>query len=334
NCTFEDVAYLLWNGELPTVEQKAAFAKTERSEREVPQALLDIIAGLPDDCHPMDVCRTAASWLGTQDPEADDHSGDGVRRIGLSLLAKMPTVIAWDMRRRRGQKFIAPDPERSIAENYLYMAFGDEEGSPATHPADVEAFDQSLTLYAEHSFNASTFTGRVIASTTADTYSAVTGAIGALKGPLHGGANEAVMHNFLEVDDPEKAEQWVLDKAANKEKIMGFGHRVYKRGDSRVPSMEAAMRRTAANHDGEKWVRIYENMQAAMEKRTGILPNLDFPAGPTYYMLGIDIPFFTPIFVIARVVGWTAHIAEQNENNALIRPLSAYNGEAQRSVEA
>ncbi|AEK35904.1 bifunctional 2-methylcitrate synthase/citrate synthase [Corynebacterium variabile] len=334
NCTFEDVAYLLWNGELPTVEQKAAFAKTERSEREVPQALLDIIAGLPDDCHPMDVCRTAASWLGTQDPEADDHSGDGVRRIGLSLLAKMPTVIAWDMRRRRGQKFIAPDPERSIAENYLYMAFGDEEGSPATHPADVEAFDQSLTLYAEHSFNASTFTGRVIASTTADTYSAVTGAIGALKGPLHGGANEAVMHNFLEVDDPAKAEKWVLNKADNKEKIMGFGHRVYKRGDSRVPSMEAAMRRTAANHDGQKWVDMYENMQAAMDKRTGIQPNLDFPAGPTYYMLGIDIPFFTPIFVIARVVGWTAHIAEQNENNALIRPLSAYNGEAQRSVEA
>ncbi|WP_130840959.1 bifunctional 2-methylcitrate synthase/citrate synthase [Corynebacterium neomassiliense] len=332
HCTFEDVAYLLWNRELPTPEQKEEFERTERSLRGIPQALVDLVDGLPQDCHPMDVCRTAVSWIGAHDAQAGDRSGDGVRRIGLNLLAKLPTVVAYDMRRRRGLGFIAPSPDRSIAENYLYMAFGDGEGSPATGPDDVEAFDQSLTLYAEHSFNASTFTGRVIASTTSDTYSAVTGAIGALKGPLHGGANEAVMHNFLEVGDPDRAEAWVLDKADRKEKIMGFGHRVYKRGDSRVPSMEAAMRRTAANHDGAKWVEMYEKMQDAMEKRTGILPNLDFPAGPTYYMLGIDIPFFTPIFVIARVVGWTAHIAEQNADNALIRPLSAYNGEPQRSV--
>ncbi|MDN5581033.1 MAG: bifunctional 2-methylcitrate synthase/citrate synthase [Corynebacterium sp.] len=333
HCSFEDVAYLLWNKELPTWREYQEFGQRERALRPVTRGLLDLIASLPKTAHPMDVVRTAVSWLGTQDVTNEDNSSDTVRRTGVSLLAKLPAIIAYDMRRRRGLEFIPPSRTRGIASNFLYMCFGDGPDSPANNMDDVKAFDQSLILYAEHSFNASTFTGRVITSTTADVYSAVTGAIGALKGALHGGANEAVMHNFLEVDDPAEAEAWVLDKADNKQKIMGFGHRVYKKGDSRVPSMEAAMRRTAANHDGDKWVQMYDNMQAAMEKRTGILPNLDFPAGPTYYMLGIDIPFFTPIFVMARVVGWTAHIVEQNESNALIRPLSAYDGEQQRSVE-
>ncbi|MGN0095862.1 MAG: bifunctional 2-methylcitrate synthase/citrate synthase [Corynebacterium sp.] len=333
HCSFEDVAYLLWNGELPTWREFQEFGQRERALRPVTRGLLDLIASLPKTAHPMDVVRTAVSWLGTQDVTNADNSSDTVRRTGLSLLAKLPAIIAYDMRRRHNLEFIPPSRTRDIASNFLYMCFGDGPDSPANNMDDVKAFDQSLILYAEHSFNASTFTGRVITSTTSDVYSAVTGAIGALKGALHGGANEAVMHNFLEVDDPAKAEEWVLDKADNKQKIMGFGHRVYKKGDSRVPSMEAAMRRTAKNHDGDKWVQMYDNMQAAMEKRTGILPNLDFPAGPTYYMLGIDIPFFTPIFVMARVVGWTAHIVEQNESNALIRPLSAYNGEDQRVVE-
>ncbi|MEJ6550778.1 bifunctional 2-methylcitrate synthase/citrate synthase [Corynebacterium sp. USCH3] len=332
HCNFEDVAYLLWNGELPTWREYQEFGQRERALRPVTRGLLDLIASLPKTAHPMDVVRTAVSWLGTQDVTNADSSSDTVRRTGLSLLAKLPAIIAYDMRRRHNLEFIPPSRTRGIASNFLYMCFGDGPDSPANNMDDVKAFDQSLILYAEHSFNASTFTGRVITSTTSDVYSAVTGAVGALKGALHGGANEAVMHNFLEVDDPAKAEAWVLDKADNKQKIMGFGHRVYKKGDSRVPSMEAAMRRTAANHDGDKWVQMYDNMQAAMEKRTGILPNLDFPAGPTYYMLGIDIPFFTPIFVMARVVGWTAHIVEQNESNALIRPLSAYNGEEQRVV--
>ena len=334
NCTFEDVAYLLWNGELPTWREAQEFGQRERAMRPLSRSLLDVINSMPKTAHPMDVVRTAISWLGAEDVTNEDNSADTVRRTGVNLLAKLPGIVAYDLRRRRDLEYIPPSRTRGIASNFLYMCFGDTPESPANMVDDVKAFDESLILYAEHSFNASTFTGRVITSTTSDVYSAVTGAVGALKGALHGGANEAVMHNFIEVDDPAKAEEWVLNKADNKEKIMGFGHRVYKKGDSRVPSMEAAMRRTAANHDGDKWVQMYDNMQAAMEKRTGILPNLDFPAGPTYYMLGIDIPFFTPIFVIARVVGWTAHIAEQNENNALIRPLSAYNGEAQRSVEA
>ena len=332
NCTFEDVAYLLWNGELPTWREAQEFGQRERAMRPLSRSLLDVINSMPKTAHPMDVVRTAISWLGAEDVTNEDSSADTVRRTGVNLLAKLPGIVAYDLRRRRDLEYIPPSRTRGIASNFLYMCFGDTPESPANMVDDVKAFDESLILYAEHSFNASTFTGRVITSTTSDVYSAVTGAVGALKGALHGGANEAVMHNFIEVDDPAKAEEWVLNKADNKEKIMGFGHRVYKKGDSRVPSMEAAMRRTAANHDGDKWVQMYDNMQAAMEKRTGILPNLDFPAGPTYYMLGIDIPFFTPIFVISRVVGWTAHIVEQNESNALIRPLSAYNGVPQRNV--
>lgn len=332
NCTFEDVAYLLWNGELPTWREAQEFGQRERAMRPLSRSLLDVINSMPKTAHPMDVVRTAISWLGAEDVTNEDNSADTVRRTGVNLLAKLPGIVAYDLRRRRDLEYIPPSRTRGIASNFLYMCFGDTPESPANMVDDVKAFDESLILYAEHSFNASTFTGRVITSTTSDVYSAVTGAVGALKGALHGGANEAVMHNFIEVDDPAKVEEWVLNKADNKEKIMGFGHRVYKKGDSRVPSMEAAMRRTAANHDGDKWVQMYDNMQAAMEKRTGILPNLDFPAGPTYYMLGIDIPFFTPIFVIARVVGWTAHIVEQNESNALIRPLSAYNGVPQRNV--
>ena len=332
NCTFEDVAYLLWNGELPTWREAQEFGQRERAMRPLSRSLLDVINSMPKTAHPMDVVRTAISWLGAEDVTNEDNSADTVRRTGVNLLAKLPGIVAYDLRRRRDLEYIPPSRTRGIASNFLYMCFGDTPESPANMVDDVKAFDESLILYAEHSFNASTFTGRVITSTTSDVYSAVTGAVGALKGALHGGANEAVMHNFIEVDDPAKAEEWVLNKADNKEKIMGFGHRVYKKGDSRVPSMEAAMRRTAANHYGDKWVQMYDNMQAAMEKRTGILPNLDFPAGPTYYMLGIDIPFFTPIFVISRVVGWTAHIVEQNESNALIRPLSAYNGVPQRVV--
>ena len=331
-CTFEDVAYLLWNGDLPDWREAEKFAQRERALRPIERSLLDLINSLPKTCHPMDVLRTTVSWLGTQDPTEGDANSDQVRRTGLRLLAKLPTIVAYDLRRRQNLEFIPPTRDRGIAENFLYMCFGDGPDSPANNRDAVEAFEQSMILYAEHSFNASTFTGRVITSTMSDVYSAVVGAIGALKGPLHGGANEAVMHAMIEIDDPAAAKQWVLDKVNSKQKVMGFGHRVYKRGDSRVPTMEAAMRRIAESHDGAKWVEMYDEMQKAMEERTGILPNLDFPAGPTYHMLGIDIPFFTPIFVMARVVGWTAHFVEQNEDNALIRPLSAYSGPAQRAV--
>lgn len=333
NCTFEEVFYLLWNGELPTEEQLVEFNNAGRSYRKLDPGLISLIHSLPKDCHPMDVMRTAVSYMGTKDAEAFTPNKEHITHVGHNLLAQLPMAMAMDIRRRTGDgDIVAPDPDKRVAENLLSMVFGNGPESPASNPKDVRDFEKSLILYTEHSFNASTFTSRVITSTRSDVYSAITGAIGALKGPLHGGANEFVMHTMLEVDDPDKAEAWVNNALDNKNVIMGFGHRVYKNGDSRVPSMEKSFRALAERHNGDKWVKMYENLAAAMDKRTGIKPNLDFPAGPAYYLLGFPVDFFTPLFVIARVAGWTAHIVEQYENNSLIRPLSAYNGPTQREV--
>lgn len=333
-CSFEEVAYLLWNGKLPGQESLIRFSAREKALRHLERHVIDLIMSMPLSCHPMDVLRTAISYIGSQDPEEYTKDSEHIRRTALELMAKIPTIIALDIRRRRGEGYIQPSRKKGFAENFLWMVFGDEEGSPATNRADIEAFDKSLILYAEHSFNASTFAARVVTSTMSDTYSAIVAAIGALKGPLHGGANEAVMKDFLEVADPAKAEEWTKKKLANKELVMGFGHRVYKNGDSRVPTMEAAFKELAEQHDQTQWVDMYDIMAKTMEENTSIKikPNLDFPAGPAYHILGFDIEFFTPIFVMARITGWTAHIVEQNENNSLIRPLSTYNGEEQRSV--
>jgi len=333
-CSFEEVAYLLWNGKLPGQESLIRFSAREKALRHLERHVIDLIMSMPLSCHPMDVLRTAISYIGSQDPEEYTKDSEHIRRTALELMAKIPTIIALDIRRRRGEGYIQPSRKKGFAENFLWMVFGDEEGSPATNRADIEAFDKSLILYAEHSFNASTFVARVVTSTMSDTYSAIVAAIGALKGPLHGSANEAVMKNFLEIADPAKAEEWTKKKLANKELVMGFGHRVYKNGDSRVPTMEAAFKELAEQHDQTQWVEMYDVMAKTMEENTSIKikPNLDFPAGPAYHILGFDIEFFTPIFVMARITGWTAHIVEQNENNSLIRPLSAYNGEEQRSV--
>ena len=332
NCSFEEVFYLLWHGELPTAQQLAEFNERGRSYRCLDAGLISLIHSLPKEAHPMDVMRTAVSYMGTKDSEYFTTDSEHIRKVGHTLLAQLPMVLAMDIRRRKGLDIIAPDSTKSVAENLLSMVFGTGPESPASNPADVRDFEKSLILYAEHSFNASTFTARVITSTKSDVYSAITGAIGALKGPLHGGANEFVMHTMLAIDDPNKATAWINNALDNKNVVMGFGHRVYKRGDSRVPSMEKSFRELAARHDGEKWVAMYENMRDAMDARTGIKPNLDFPAGPAYHLLGFPVDFFTPLFVIARVAGWTAHIVEQYENNSLIRPLSEYNGEEQREV--
>lgn len=338
HCTFEEVAYLLWNGELPNEEQMAEFRGGCMANRDISEELIQVINFMPKDCHPMDVLRTAVSFLGTQDEYKFTPDADHLRSIGRQLLAKLPTIVATDIRRRNGQEYIAPSKDKGFSENFLWMVFGDGEGSPATIPSDIEAFEKTMILYAEHSFNASTFTARTITSTQADAWSAITGAIGALKGPLHGGANEFVMHHMEEIGDPAKAEEWCLNKLRNKELVMGFGHRVYKRGDSRVPTMEAALKKLAAEHpekDAQKWVEMYDIMAKTMYENTSIniRPNLDFPSGPAYYILGFDIEFFTPLFVMSRITGWTAHIIEQYENNSLIRPLSAYNGPAERHVE-
>lgn len=337
NVSFEEVAMLLWNGELPNEEELQEFYDVARSRRGLDEELIGVIEAMPKDCHPMDVLRTAVSFLGTRDPEKFTPDSDHIRDIALTLLTKLPTIVALDIRRRRGEGYIEPDTSKGYAENFLWMVFGDGEGSPATISSDIEAFEKSMILYAEHSFNASTFTARVITSTQSDTWSAVTGAIGALKGPLHGGANEFVMHNMVAIGDPAKTEEWTLNKLKNKELVMGFGHRVYKKGDSRVPTMEEAFKKLASEHpekDGAKWVEMYDIMAKTMYENTSIniMPNLDFPAGPAYYILGFDIEFFTPLFVMARITGWTAHIIEQFENNTIIRPLAAYNGPDERHV--
>ncbi len=328
NCTFEEVAYLMYKGELPTQDELQEFTKLERNYRDISKDNLNVIRTLPKKCHPMDSIRTAVSFLGCEDERVWDATPNTNFDKAVRLLAKIPTMIAADYRFKKGLEFIPPDKTKSISENFFHMCF---EKVPQKEV--VKAFDVSLILYAEHSFNASTFTSRVIASTQSDIYSATVGGIGALKGPLHGGANEQVMHMMLEIADANKAEQWMLDALAQKKKVMGFGHRVYKSGDSRVPTMKKYAQ-VMANVTGEqKWMKMYDALEKVMVEKKKIYPNLDFPAGPAYYMMGFEIDFFTPIFVMARTTGWSAHIIEQTANNRIIRPLSEYIGAGQRTVK-
>jgi citrate synthase len=240
----------------------------------------------------------------------------------------LPSIVAYGQRRRRGLQPVAPRHDLDYSANFLWMTFGE--------PADeivADAFNRSMILYAEHSFNASTFTARVITSTLSDLYSAVVGAIGALKGPLHGGANEAVLHIFDEIGTAENVGPWLDEALAEKRKIMGFGHRVYKRGDSRVPTMKAALDTLVEHYDRPDVAALYDTLESEFVARKGIYPNLDYPSGPAYNLIGFDTLTFTPLFVAARVTGWTAHIMEQLASNALIRPLSAYNGPDERHID-
>lgn len=327
HCSFEQVAYLLWHGELPDEQQLALFTQRERAARRLNRSQLSLLTKLPETCHPMDVVRTFISSMGAEDPEEDDSSPAANYAKALRMFAVLPTIVAADMRRRRGLDPIAPHSHMNYAQNFLHMCFGD-----VPEQVVVDAFEQSMVLYAEHSFNASTFAARVVTSTQSDIYSAVTAAIGALKGPLHGGANEAVMHDMLDIGTADRAAEWLRGKLDRKDKIMGFGHRVYKNGDSRVPTMKEALRRVATARDGQKWLDIYEVLEKGMAQANDIKPNLDFPTGPAYYLMGFDIGIFTPIFVMSRITGWTAHIIEQTASNALIRPLSEYVGPAQRAL--
>ena len=327
HCRFEEVAYLIWHGELPSREQLQQFERQERGQREISDDLVEVIRRFKGRGHPMDTLRTGVSFLGVEDPDTEDSSPAKDYEKSVRMMARIPTIIATDYRLKKGQERIAPRQDLGFSENFFHMCFGE-----VPEPEVIKAFDISLTLYAEHSFNASTFTARVVTSTMADIYSAVVAAIGALKGPLHGGANEAVMHMMLEIDDPAKARDWMLQGFRDKRKIMGFGHRVYKHGDSRVPTMKKAFENMVRFKGGEKWLEMANALEATMVEQKGIYPNLDFPSGPAYYLMGFDIPMFTPIFVMSRITGWTAHIIEQAADNRLIRPLSHYTGKDQRSV--
>jgi 2-methylcitrate synthase/citrate synthase II len=328
-CSFEEVAYLLLNGELPDRKQLAAFSARERAERGISEPLHRVIAALPKDGHPMDAIRTTVSFMGMEDPESADIGHDATMRKAMRLLAKIPTTIAATYRVGKGETPIAPDPSLSFCENFFHLCFG-----RVPRKEVVKAFEVALILYAEHGFNASTFTARVVTSTQADIHGAITAAIAALKGPLHGGANEAVMHMLKEIGTPANAHGWLDGKFEHRALVMGFGHRVYKTGDSRVPTMTKYAEKMAEVVGDRTWMEISRILAAEMIEKKKIHPNLDFPAGPAFYLMGFDIPLFTPIFVASRITGWAAHVLEQAADNRLIRPLSFYNGVAQRNVPA
>lgn len=326
-CSWEEVAFLMVNEELPSSKKLADFIEKEKGYRNISKDLLDIIHKFPKAAHPMDTLRTCVSYLGMEDKRIWDNSLVTNMDKYIQMLAKIPTIISATYRCKKGEKIIAPRNDLTASENFFNMCFGKIPGKEV-----IKAFDVSLILYAEHSFNASTFASRVITSTTSDIYSAICGGIGALKGPLHGGANEQVMHMLKEIGEVKNAKKWILDALAKKKKIMGFGHRVYRSGDSRVPTMTKYAEKMASITGGEKWIQISNILKDTMIKEKNIYPNLDFPAGPAYYMMGFDIDMFTPLFVMSRITGWTAHIMEQTADNRIIRPLSDYIGSAQRKV--
>ncbi len=326
-CDFEEVAYLVLNGELPNKSQLKKFVKQERSERKLSKQILTDIKKMPKNAHPMDVIRTCVSLMALEDKDTKDNSPKANMRKAMRIFAKTPTAVAAYFRARKGKSIISPSKNLSFSENFFKMMF-----NKVPDKEIVRAFDISLILYAEHSFNVSTFTARTITSSLSDLHGAITGAIASLKGPLHGGANEAVMHMMKEIGKPEKAKAWIENALDKKKVVMGFGHRVYRTGDSRVPTMKHYMFKVAKLLKKEKYTRIYEILEKVMIDKKKIYPNVDFPCGPTYYMMGIDIDFYTPIFVMSRITGWSAHIMEQHASNKLIRPLSKYRGAEVREV--
>ena len=326
-CRFEEAAYLILNGDLPNTIQLKTFEKEEKSNRDLTKNLSEIIKHMPKKSHPMDVARTAVSVMGLEDKETTDNSPEANKRKAMRIFAKTPAALAAFYRIRKGKKIIKPKKNLSFSENFFYMCFG-----KVPNKETVKAFDVSLILYAEHSFNVSTFTARTITSSLSDIHGAITGAIASLKGPLHGGANEEVMHMMNKIKNPKNALKWINNALNNKEVVMGFGHRVYKSGDSRVPTMKKYFKKVAKIKKDKKFSKIYDIIEKVMIERKKIHPNVDYPTGPTYHLMGFDTDFFTPIFVISRITGWSAHIMEQHAANKLIRPLSKYSGPKHRRV--
>ena len=326
-CKFEEVAYLILNGELPNKKQLKDFEKQESKDRKLSKTLIDVIKKIPKKAHPMDVARTAVSIMGLEDKETRDNSPKANMQKVMRIFSKTPVALAAFYRSRKGKKIIPPKNNLSFSENFFHMCFGKVPNKDI-----VKAFDVSLILYAEHSFNVSTFTARTITSSLSDIHGAITGAIASLKGPLHGGANEEVMHMMNKIKRPKNALKWINDALDNKDVVMGFGHRVYKSGDSRVPTMREYFGKVAKIKKDKKFEKIYDIVEKVMIERKNIHPNVDYPTGPTYHLMGFDTDFFTPIFVISRITGWSAHIFEQHAANKLIRPLASYTGSHHRKV--
>ncbi len=326
-CSFEEVAYLILNKELPNKAKLKKFKKELEENRNITINLREIVKHMPKKAHPMDVARTVVSVMGLEDKDTSNNSPAANMRKAIRIFSKTPTAIAAFFRARKGKNVIPPKKGLGFSENFFYMCFG-----KIPNKEIVKAFDVSLILYAEHSFNVSTFTARTITSSLSDIHGAITGAIASLKGPLHGGANEEVMHMMNKIKKPENALKWINKALDNKDVVMGFGHRVYKKGDSRVPTMEKYFKQVSKVQKDKKLYKIYDLVKNVMIERKNIHPNVDYPTGPTYHLMGFDTDFFTPIFVLSRITGWSAHIMEQHAANKLIRPLSKYSGEQHRKV--
>ncbi len=322
NCTFEEVCYLLWNGKLPDEVQLEHLNRSLTAERILPPMIKDVLAMTPEDASPMAALRTAVSALGLFDGEAEDMSPEANYRKSVRLTAQIPTILAHFDRVRNGLEPIPPLRDGSISSNFLYMLHGDEPGEAAE-----KTFDMCLVLHAEHGLNASTFAGRVIGATLSDIYSSITGAIGGLKGPLHGGANIEVMEMLMEIDrtgaDPKA---WVLDKLQKKERIMGHGHRVYKTLDPRAAILRDMLAKLSKESGNTKWFDMSMIISETVLKEKGLHANVDFFSASVYGTLNIPSDLFTPIFGMSRISGWTAHLMEQWKDNRLIRPTAAYTG--------
>ncbi|HKK08016.1 MAG TPA: citrate/2-methylcitrate synthase, partial [Gemmatimonadota bacterium] len=325
NAGYLETLYMLWHGDLPTREELEAFEAEVSAARSVPGGVVDLLRSLPSDANPMTALQAAVAALGSHEPDAGSNDRDVELAKATRLAAKIPTVIAAFDRVRNGHDPIEPRDDLSQAGNFLYMLSGEEPGEVA-----ARALDTSLLLYLEHGFNASTFTCRVIASTLADLHSAIAGGIGALKGELHGGANEKAMRMILEIDSEEGAEAWVDQALSEHRKIMGFGHRVYRTEDPRATHLRRMSEELSEDLGDPKWHRIARRVEETMLDRKGINCNVDFYCGIVYYTLGIPLDLFTPLFAAGRTGGWSAHVMEQHGDNRLIRPRAEYTGPRDR----
>ena len=326
-CSYEESAYLLLFGELPNPNQLASFTQQLVSQRALPQSVVDTLKTFPKTAHPMDTLKAGVALLALYDEATQRDGHEANVEKAVRLIAQTPTLVAYNHRLREGQALVPPaGAELSHAENFLYMCSGQK-------PSAVQAsmFNATLVIYAEHSFNASTFSARVTTSTLSDMHSGVCAAIGALKGPLHGGANEQAMLTFLEVGSPEKVDAWLDEALATKRKIMGFGHRAYKNGDPRAMLLKAMRNELLDEVGPTPWPAIADRLEERMLAEKGLYPNVDYPIAYLYYVMNIPTHIYTPIFAVGRMAGWVSHIVEQLDNNRLIRPKALYQGPADRA---
>ncbi len=321
HATFEEVIFLLWNGKLPTAAELDLLKSQLNGETKLPAEIIELISSIPKTANPMDMLRTVVSALGLYDPDSADNSIEANVRKAVRLTAKFPIIVTTFQRVRNGQHPVHPRENLSLAGNFLYTLNGKEPDDIATRTMDV-----AFLLHADHELNASTFAARVTAATMSDMYSAVVSAIGTLKGPLHGGANEGVIKNLLEIGTVEAVEPWVKNAFANKKKIMGFGHRVYRTVDPRATHLSEMSRKLGERTGETNWYEMSKRMEEVVMREKRLNANVDFYSASTYYALGVPTDLFTPIFACSRISGWTAHVLEQFRNNRLIRPRAEYIG--------